>query len=279
MDHQGSDTLNGLAEARALDKFYTKPEVALSCMDFLRATIDPAVLAAHDMWIEPSAGGGVFLEALPQPRIGIDISPGAPGIVRADFLAWRPDSGVARAIVIGNPPFGRNASLAIRFFNHAALFAERIALIVPRTFQKDSIQARLNPAFHLDAQVILPVDSFEFLGESRAVPTFFQIWSKQAWLRAPRKRSTTHPHFEFVDRSRADFAVQRVGVRAGRVKTDLSAIAAASHYFIKSARNPDALRDAFAHLDFEFVKHNTAGNPSISKAEMISIYKRSVGNA
>ena len=56
---------------------------------------------------------------------------------------------------LGNPPFGKNCSLAIKFFNKAAEFADLIAFIIPRTFKRISIQNKLN----LNFSFILFLDS------------------------------------------------------------------------------------------------------------------------
>ena len=58
-------------------------------------------------------------------------------------------------LTIGNPPFGKNSSLAISFFNKAAEFSDIIAFILPQTFSKDSVKNRLNLSFFLIMEVIL----------------------------------------------------------------------------------------------------------------------------
>ena len=123
----------------SLDQFYTKPEVAELCcnlMDFSK----------YNKILEPSAGTGVFLELLPEDkRIGIDLEPKHPEITKQDFFLYKG----TEDLVIGNPPFGRVSSLAIKFFNHAATFADTIAFIIPRTFRRVSVQNKLNLHFHL----------------------------------------------------------------------------------------------------------------------------------
>jgi hypothetical protein len=81
-----------------------------------------------------------------------------------------------RINVIGNPPFGKNASKAVRFFNQAALFARIIAFIVPRSFEKESIINRLNQNFHLIHVSQLPRNSFSFENIVVDVPCSFCVW-------------------------------------------------------------------------------------------------------
>ena len=69
--------------------------------------------------------------------------------LKQDFFDYFPPSNKTNILVIGNPPFGRVSSLAIKFFNYSAKWANVIAFIIPRTFRKTSIQNKLNNNFHL----------------------------------------------------------------------------------------------------------------------------------
>ena len=260
-------------ENRQLDCFYTKQHVVRMCLDRLMQKAD---VSGHDIWLEPSAGSGAFLKHLPQPRIGLDIAPSYPSIMQSDFLQWQPNFFYKSMIVVGNPPFGKNSSLAVKFFNHATKFSSRIAMIFPRTFRKDSIVNRLNNNFHLQDELILESDSFELSGVSHAVPTVFQIWSYQAAKRAMRCAPKTHADFMFVNKDLADFAIQRVGANAGRVKQNINAVSPNSHYFLKT-KNALA-REAFHQLDWATVKYDTAGNPSISKPDIVNLYTKWISN-
>ena len=255
--------------ARALDQFYTAPPVAAACVGWLRDFLGPEAPPAQ--WIEPSAGAGAFLDCLPDNTIALDIAPRRAGIVRADFLDRHPDSS-GDHVVVGNPPFGKNASLAVRFFNHAASFAAVIAFIVPRTFQKQSLVRRLNPQMHLRAEHDLPAEAFTLAGEPFHVPTVFQIWQADALTRPEARRALTHPDFAYVTADQADFAFQRVGARAGLVSREGLRKSPQSHYFIKARSDADALFARLRSIDWNAAKQRTAGNPSISKAELVAHY-------
>ena len=99
-----------------------------------REGLDPAEL--H--WVEPSAGAGVFLDTAPAGvgrMSAVDIVPMAAGIRRADFLRTRRADypAGARLAVIGNPPFGYQATMARLFIEHAllALGAAFVCFVVP----------------------------------------------------------------------------------------------------------------------------------------------------
>ena len=259
---------------RGLDCFYTLPEAASRCLSKLQAITD---FNDYDLFIEPSAGSGAFLDILPQPRIGLDIMPADhPEIVQTDFLRWKPHSnmGNAKAMVVGNPPFGKNSSLAVKFVNHAATFSDCIAFILPRTFRKASVVNRLDANLHLKLDMQMPEASFEFAGEVYLVPTVFQVWQRED---APRKRKAqpaSHGHFDFVDKRAGEFAIQRVGANAGKIKMDTKPVSPNSHYFIKP-RNRLVIK-VFQSIDWSAAKYNTAGNPSIAKSELVNLYAKAV---
>lgn len=263
------------SRARQLDQFYTSPALAQNLVARLRAHLGKRVDGAR--WMEPSAGGGAFLDTLPDDTVALDIDPADPRVVQADFLS-RMFPAEPRWIVVGNPPFGKNSTLAIQFFNHAARFAQVIAFIVPRTFQKTSVQRRLARQFHLEAEIEVPEDAFIFEGAPVHVPCVFQIWGKQAVARARPVLPTSHPDFTYTDRSQADFAFQRVGARAGTIKDTgpvSRGLSAPSHHFIRVTDRTQVarVRACFEALDWSTIKHRTAGNPSIAKTEIVAHYR------
>lgn len=246
-----------------LDQYYTREDVAAYFYAIFQEHFDPTRL----QMVEPSAGTGSFFKLLPADCLGYDVEPKYPGIETADFLTVQLQSD--RPIgIIGNPPFGKNASKAVRFFNHAAPQSSLIAMILPRTFRKGSITNRLDPAFHLVREEKVPDNAFLFRSKPYNVPAIFQIWERRAEKRGRQPVETRHPDFEFTDPGRADFAVQRVGARAGRVHHDFTA-SPSSHYFIRG--NVEAI---MAQLDFASVAADVAGNPSLAKSEIVSLYRQ-----
>ncbi len=253
-DNRASDIL--------LDQFYTRTEIAAYLYSRFLQFFDDASF----LMVEPSAGEGSFYRLLPHGSVGYDVDPKYPGIITADFLKVVLPSD-RKIAVIGNPPFGRNASMARRFFNHAARQADVIGFILPRTFRKISTENQLNRNFHLLYEETVPENAFLFRSKPHNVPTIFQIWERRPEKREHRIAETRHPDFEFTTPDRADFAIQRVGARAGRVHRDLNA-GDTWHYFIKGD-----VEEIMARLDFGSVVRNTAGNPSLAKAEIVSLYR------
>jgi hypothetical protein len=133
-------------KSRQLDQFYTKKEVALKYYQITDSFLQKNHIEI-DMWLEPSAGTGAFYNLLPINKIGIDLEPKIENVIEHDFLTYILED--KRYVTIGNPPFGKNSSLAIKFFNKCAEKSEVIAFILPKTFKKDSVINKLNKNFAL----------------------------------------------------------------------------------------------------------------------------------
>jgi len=265
-----------MSPARQLDQFYTNPVVAKHCYQTL---VDLVAPAADTYFIEPSAGTGSFFDLLPiQSRLGLDIDPKHPEVITQDFFDYKAPADKERIIVVGNPPFGINTSLASRFFNHAASFAETIAFIVPISFRKDSMIKRLNPYFELIYDETLTPDAFVFNGAPYSVPCCFQIWRRAQTPRIAVAGPLSHPDFNFVKRTIGTFAFKRVGRLAGKVITDFTDYATTSHFFIKASdgRKDEEVIAVLEAIDWSQLKWNTAGVASISKREMVAAYTKAV---
>lgn len=256
-----------------LDQYYTQVNVAAHCysimLEYLAAQIcdQPAGYRLSDLLlVEPSGGTGSFFRLMPVGSISYDKDPKYPGIETADFLEVQIPND-RPIVILGNPPFGRNASMAVRFFNQAASQAIVIGFILPASFKKASIQNRLDRRFHLVSEHQIAPNAFLFKDKPVSVPAVFQIWERRDQQRRLWSRETTHPDFEFTEPSLADFAIQRVGARAGRVHHNFKR-SQSSHYFIKGD-----VEAVMRQLDFASVARNVAGNRSLAKSEIIRLYR------
>ena len=130
-----------------LDKFYTTSNYAKHCINKVFELYN---LNSFDLIIEPSAGNGSFFNQINFiNKIGLDLLPENKDIIKIDFFNYNPPENKKCILVIGNPPFGKVSSIAIKFFNHASTWSNIIAFIIPRTFRKISVQNKLNKNFHL----------------------------------------------------------------------------------------------------------------------------------
>jgi hypothetical protein len=251
-----------------LDDYYTNPAYATHCSRIVSTFKKPEIKNI----IEPSAGNGSFCEG-----IGIikgsndwgvfmyDISPQTDFIEQMDFFATALPND---ALVIGNPPFGFGANLAIKFFNHAAVFdVPIIAFILPRTFKKTSVKTKLNKNYHIVYEEDCPKNSFLLEGKPYDVPCVFQIWEHREEERVDEIWPTDNKWIEFTSQEDADFCIRRVGGRAGQVLDGSpKQYSVTSTYFCKE-KIPGA-KEAVRKIDFSDIINSTAGVRSLSKREL-----------
>jgi hypothetical protein len=214
-----------LSKRSSNDAYYTKPEVA--------ARLSAIILSMFKgrVFLEPSAGSGSFSRCIPT-CLAYDTHPAYDGVIKQDFFNVTTE--LKDSVVFGNPPFGKNSSIAVKFFNHAANnHCHAICFVLPRTFQKESIQDRLNSSFHLMFEELLEKNSFLLDDKEYDVPCVFQIWVKKEI-----KRDTHVKHdcglFTQVDCVKdADICVRRVGGRSGKIIPKEKATKSTT-YFLKS---------------------------------------------
>lgn len=256
--------------SRKLDQFYTKKEIAKICYDLVSKTIN----VSNYTLIEPSAGEGTFSDLFHENKIALDLDPKKDNIIKQDFFDFTINT--KNNIIIGNPPFGKNSSLAIKFFNRSALFSEYICMILPKTFKKDSVINKLDFSFHLLKEIDLPKNSFIFDNKDYDVPCIFQIWKKMEKKRKKIVQKQTTEHFDFVSKSNGDIAIRRVGGLAGKVIENFETYKEPSHYYIKINKNKKEIINTLkkCYQDFNKKAKNTAGNPSLSKHELITTFEK-----
>lgn len=265
-----------------LDKFYTNQDVAKKCLDKIEE------IYGWDLWdliIEPSAGNGSFLLQIPSKnKIGIDISPEHDSIIKQDFLKYKPESN-NRILVVGNPPFGKISSLAIKFFNHAAKFGHTISYIIPRTFRRVSVQNKLDLNFHLIHDEDISLKPCAFV-PPMMVKCCFQIWEKREIKRLPIHMKTSHPSWEFLGfgpkdakgqptpPQGADFAIRAYGGKCGEIiQENLHLLRPKSWHWIKSNIDKNELVCKFKKLDYS-ISQDTARQNSIGRGELVNLYSK-----
>ncbi len=194
-----------------LDKFYTQFHVSKRCFEFLHSQL---TIPENAIYLEPSAGGGSFLDLLPH-YVALDIAPEDERIEKQDYLKYETEK--TDFITIGNPPFGKRSKLATDFFNKAAKMSEVIAFIVPVSFMKWSVQKNLDLDFALNSYIYLEPESFSSNGEPYSVRTVFQVWVKKDSkydnginLRLTKQPPISHPDFEIWQYNATPEAVKTV---------------------------------------------------------------------
>jgi len=256
------------------DQFYTKRQVAESCV---KGVLETLPWASSAQWIEPSAGTGAFLGIYGGETIALDLEPKAAGVVAQDFLKWTSSHFVApsKRIFFGNPPFGRQGSIAKKFLRHACQQgADALAFILPRSFMKPSMYGCIPPSFHLVKQVELPKNSFEVNKEPYDVPCVFQIWEKRTVKREAGEKEQPDG-FVYVKPEAYDLAFRRVGGDAGKtfLRAELEAPSSQSHHFLKFDEGID-VADIQKRVNRHIFPSNTTGPRSLSKPEINAVLNK-----
>jgi predicted RNA methylase len=256
-----------------LDKYYTKAQVVEQCLSLVQETIS---IKDNDIVIEPSAGNGAFIsgiKALTSRYRFYDLEPEHNEVVKRDYLLYdfqvdNPGT-TGRIHLICNPPFGRQSSLALKFIKKSCEFCDTISFILPKSFKKDSLKAKVPLHFHLLYEGDLPDKSFLVNQEEHNVPCIFQIWEKKDNPRAVPELLKPKG-FKFVKQDESpDISFRRVGVNAGVIDINTSGKSIQSHYFIKfKSSEVEKILQRLSTISYDF--NNTVGARSISKQELIA---------
>lgn len=246
-----------------LDKFYTKENVVknlLTNFDF----------SEFDLVVDPCCGDGAFYRNTPHiNKIAIDILPHIEGVITHDFLTWdytNIKQHRSKVLVVSNPPFGKQGSIAMNFIKRCSLFSDTIAFILPLSFAKPSVKNKIPEYYHLQYEEILPEDSYLLDGQSYDVKCVFQIWKKSD-IKRPQITSEKNIGFAYTkNKDLADIAVRRVGVYAGKAFRQLDK-SEQSHYFL-ILDDKSKIDYVIDHLQNYVWNDLTVGPRSISKGEL-----------
>jgi hypothetical protein len=288
---QGSDSISLTGLKRdTIDKFYTKKEVSKKCVKLFIDIINPN---SKDIIIEPSAGNGSFLEYLSNiPFLknieAYDIEPENEKIVKKDYLTYIPTKtkkdNLSKIHIIGNPPFGRQSSMAKKFIKKSCEFCDSLSFILPKSFKKDSMIKTFPLNFHLIYTEDLEENSFVINNNIEYnVPCVFQIWVKKQEERIV-KENILPINYEFIKQESLIsedkiISFRRVGVNAGTIsKENLLEKSPQSHYFIKFSEdfNLDKFIEKYNDIKEELLNksENTVGPKSISKSELNELFSK-----
>ena len=258
---------------KTIDKFYTSPIIVNKCINFIKQKIN---VQEDDLCIEPSAGNGSFIngiKSLFKNYKFYDLEPENNEIIKQDYLEYDYNTinkkQNSKVHIIGNPPFGRQSSLAIKFIKKSAEYSNSISFILPKSFKKDSLKKHFPLNFHLIHEFDLPKNSFIVDKKDYDVPCVFQIWIKKDTYRYTPKKLIPDK-YKFVKKEEEhDISFRRVGINAGDIDRETKNKSIESHYFIKF--DLELTDELFSNLTtiIYHCKNNTCGPKSISKQELI----------
>jgi predicted RNA methylase len=255
-----------------IDKYYTSDKCANECFKLIQKYIK---INNNDLCVEPSAGNGSFIKyikLLSKNYKFYDLEPENSEIIKQDYLLFDYKTirnKYKKIHIIGNPPFGRQSSLAIKFIKKSSEYCDSISFILPKSFKKNSLRKHFPLNFHLIYEQDLTCNSFIINNEYYDVPSVFQIWERKNIDRTiPEKLLPIN--YLFVKKiDNHDISFRRVGIYAGDIDKDTNNKSIQSHYFIKfKIPLTDDLFNKLSKIIYD-CKHNTVGPKSISKQELI----------
>ena len=250
------------------EQYYTPPETAIEIVDRLIFRFPDAV---DRVWIEPAGGIGTFVDVAKSigvsSIVSVDIEPHHPDVQKANFLETKFD--LSGAVSIGNPPFGRNNSLSIPFFNRCATMSDVICFIVPKSWRKWTVINRLARNFHLVDDYELQINYLDLQGvplsEKSVLRTVVQTWERRDVERELIKVrdmgiiSRTTPEL-------ADVSLTIFGYSCGTVRTEFERKKNTTQMFLK-LHHTQAL-DALNAVDYSRFFNNTAYTEALSIQEI-----------
>jgi hypothetical protein len=232
-----------------LDQHFTDNNLADKLVHDLISRLDPMKARYY---IEPSCGGGAFVQALQKYSVNffsIELDPQYEANLYSDFLQVDSQQiGIVDpnlTVVIGNPPFGKAGKLARDFINHASTLADWICFVVPRSMSDARNCGKLNPSLQLMYEIDLPKDAFS---DTKAAC----VW--QEWYKLPEglgtrpieKKPNVQGLYQIVGFWEShDIVIQRCGMSLGRV-TSCNGTGEGKYYI----RSPySSVLEAFRHLE------------------------------
>jgi predicted RNA methylase len=263
---------------KTIDKYYTSQNIVDKCIHFIAQTLN---IKIDDLCIEPSAGNGAFINGIKSLFTNYkfyDLEPENNEIIKQDYFDFDYNAilnpNFKKKHIIGNPPFGRQSSLAIKFIKKSVEYCDSISFILPKSFKKESLKKHFPFNFHLEYEYDLPKNSFIVDGKEYDVPCVFQIWIKKETQRTIPKKLVPKKYSFVKKEDEHDISFRRVGVNAGKVDKNTENKSFQSHYFIKFDNIlTDSLFNKLSIINFN-CKNNTVGPRSISKQELIKEFNK-----
>lgn len=251
------------------EQYYTPKDLSFQIVDRVCSKLDNLT---SRVFLEPAGGTGSFIEAAMSFGFSeiqsMDIEPKHPLVREQDFLTTNLD--LSNAICISNPPFGRNNSLSIPFFNKAAEYSDIIAFVVPRSWRKWSVLNRLNLAFHLIDDWNLDIDYVDADGNPTHgvgnLRTCVQVWRRSESVYRKPVKIPDHGIIKKTTPESADVSLTLFGYGCGTIKEDFPRVPNTTQTFLK-LNHPRAL-EALKAVDYSRFFNHTAYTEALGLQEI-----------
>ncbi len=224
-----------------------------------------------ESFIEPSAGGGVFLRDF--TTHAFDLLPENAGVSQADWLTVDASS-FNNACVYGNPPYGKRNHLSKAFIKKACEFSKVIAFILPAVYNKYTLQAVFPPEWKLVDKLCLPDKSFTECGKSYHIPSVFQVWvkgSSSKCMREIERLNLENKHFCFVKKGQGDLFI--MGAAPHKLKNVGCVQPTNRGYWINCHTSVWLVQKNFKNIQWVGNSSASGGVSWFTKSEIINTYE------
>lgn len=251
------------------EQYYTPREMASR---ILERSLKSLPELESRIFLEPAGGTGSFIEAAKafgfKSFVSMDIEPKHPMVQKGDFLSEKLD--LSGAVCVTNPPFGRNNSLSVPFFNKAAAHSELIAFVVPRSWRKWTVLNRLHRSFFLVDDWDLNIDyvdeeNQESHGNGK-LRTCVQVWLRDNSRTRRPVVIPDHGIIEKVSPKEADVSFTLFGYGCGTVREEFERVPNSTQTYFKLI-HPRAL-EALKSVDFSRFYNHTAYTEALGLQEI-----------
>lgn len=271
MKNNKSDELkviqNDIYKIKKLDKFYTKKTIIKKIIKNINQEL-------FDLIIEPSAGNGNFLKYLDKNKtISFDIEPENINIKKQDWFKYNINKNFKKVLIIGNPPFGKNNILSLKFLKHSFSFKNvyEIAFILPNVYKKYTKQKIIPSNFYIKKIIDLGKNPFLLGDKEYHVPCSFFIFTKDKVIDLRTIKKETTKDFKFTNKNdKYDFFI----FGAAPKKIIKNPQKNNRGYFIKSLIEKKILLNNFKNINW---KGNSSANGGVfwlTKTEIINNYEK-----
>ena len=250
------------------DKFYTNRDVAFRCIEKLKPYIQD-----FKTIIEPSAGSGNFL--FEGTTHAFDIAPESDFVKEENWFDVDLRQFDGPICVYGNPPYGERNRLSKAFIEKCLGDASVIAFLLPKVFDKHTLQSIFPSEWVLVEKYYPEKDSFTFLGNPYGIDTVFQIWikgSKLPNLREVQRTVFENEHFSLCKPEEADLFV--FGAAPKKIILPSEVKSTNRGYYLKSKIPVDKLRGNLYHCKWEARSSANGGVAWLNKTEFFNNYER-----
>jgi len=183
--------------------------------------------------------------------------------------------------VLGNPPFGTHSQLSRRLLKHVSSLSnvQTIAMILPDTYNKHTLQRQVSSLYRLKSITKLPANSFMRYGECYDAPCSFFVFDKSAGpcLRFRAEEHQDTPHFSFGSKDDCDFFV--IGAAPNNIKPHASRKNRGHYIKVTPGVAIDMVKQNFQKFQWQGFSAVTGGVFWLNQAELVQQYKLNLEQA